>query len=88
MNGKLDLNQLENVAGGQYDNTVEYLDKIVIRNGNLYNVNDLRQIVGTITAGQPIKLHPDALYPLDGHRYCFVKVNGADYAADRETISN
>ena len=88
MNERMDFNQLENVTGGQYDNTVEYLDKYVLRDGNLYNTHDLREIVGRITAGQPIKLHPDSLYSLQGHNYCFVKVGGIDYAADREDISN
>lgn len=84
---KLSLNDLDNVAGGEYDPDVTYLDAQVIRSGNLYSLYNIREAVGQIQAGQKVFLHPDFLYYIDGVELCIVKVGVQDYVTERANIA-
>ena len=56
---KLNHNQLEHVSGGQYDHNAVYIDTHAVHSGNLYNIHNIRETVGTISVGQAVQMHPD-----------------------------
>ena len=84
---ELNLDDLENISGGQYDPDVEYSKAKVICGGDLYNVNNMREVVGQIQPGQDVELHPDFEYYINGMRLCLIRVNGTDYVTERKNIS-
>ena len=84
---EMSLDDLESVTGGQYDPDVEYNKAQVVNAGNLYSINNCRQIVGQIQPGQDIELHPEFEYYIDGKLFCIIRVNGVEYFTERENIS-
>ena len=84
---KLDLNDLENVTGGEYDPDVAYTETYVIRDGYLYNTSNIRETVGHISAGQKVGIHPDYLYTINGVDLCLVRVGTKDYVTERSNIA-
>ena len=57
MYDKLNHNQLEHISGGQYDHDAVYINTHAVRSGNLYNIHNIRETVGSIIAGQAVQLH-------------------------------
>ena len=84
---ELDLNDLENITGGEYDPDVAYIETYVIRNGYLYSTSNIRETVGQISAGQKVGLHPDFLYTINGVDLCLVRVGMQDYVTERSNIA-
>lgn len=82
----VDLNELENVNGGQYDPDVAYIETLVIKNGNLYNSSNIRETVGQIQSGQKVLRHPEFSYYIDGVELCVIRIGSADYVTERENI--
>lgn len=87
MENKLDSTQLDHVSGGQYDEDAEYIDTHAVSNGNLYNIRNMREVIGSITAGQAVQLHPDFIEMRDGVFLCIVRIDGTDYLTERSNIS-
>ena len=89
MNNSNEINtdKLEEVTGGQYDPDTEFNKSQVVCAGNLYNINDLRQVVGSIYPGHDVEVLPDFEYQIDGKVLCIVRVNGADYYTERGNIA-
>ena len=84
---EMNMDELDKVTGGQYDPDVEYNKAQVKNAGNLYSVNNIRQIVGQIQPGQEVELHPEFEYYIDGKIFCIIRVNGVDYITERENVS-
>ncbi len=84
---EMNMDELEKVTGGQYDPDVEYNKAQVKNAGNLYSVNNIRQIVGQIQPGQEVELHPEFEYYIDGKIFCIIRVNGVDYITERDNVS-
>ena len=51
--------QNSNQCGGQYDHNAVYIDTHAVHSGNLYNIHNIRETVGTISVGQAVQMHPD-----------------------------
>lgn len=88
---ELNKDDLTSVSGGQYRMDVPYLETLVIRDGDLLNVRNIRQIVGHITAGQTVWLNSDYKYYAPGEYVgsCVVRIDGpegADYVTDRMNL--
>lgn len=83
----LNHNQLEHVSGGQYDHDAVYINTHAVRSGNLYNIHNIRETVGSIIAGQAVQLHPDFWDVIDGVLVCIVRIDGTDYITERVNIS-
>lgn len=84
---EMNLDELEKITGGQYDPDVEYNKKTTACGGNLYSINNARQIVGQLLPEQEIEVHPEFEYQVDGKTLWIVRVNGVDYFTERENIS-
>jgi hypothetical protein len=84
---EMSLDELDKVTGGQYDPDVEYTRKYAACGGNLYKINDIREIAGQLQVNQEVELHPDFEYYCNGKVYCIVRVNGVDYMTERENIN-
>ena len=87
MYDKLNHNQLEHVSGGQYDHNAVYIDTHAVHSGNLYNIHNIRETVGTISVGQAVQMHPDFWDLRDGEIVCIVKIDGTDYTTERVNIA-
>ena len=87
MYDKLNHNQLEHVSGGQYDHDAVYIDTHAVHSGNLYNIHNIRETVGTISVGQAVQLHPDFWDVIDGVLVCIVRIDGTDYITERVNIA-
>ncbi len=86
---KLDPDALAAVSGGQYDHDATYGKTVVIKDGNLYNVHNMLEVVGHISVGQKVLLHPEFSYAPQGVQgvvYCIVKIGGQDYVTERANI--
>ena len=84
---KLGINDLEHVSGGQYDPDVAYTETSVIRNGYIYNVANIRETVGQISAGQKVGIHPDFAYVINGVDLCMIRIGTQDYVTERANIA-
>lgn len=87
MYDKLNHNQLEHVSGGQYDHDAVYIDTHAVHSGNLYNIHNIRETVGTISVGQAVQMHPDFWDLRDGEIVCIVRIDGTDYITERVNIA-
>lgn len=84
---ELNVFELDNVSGGQYDTDATYLSTEVIRGGNLLNPSNLREVVGQIQPGQKVEINPGFKYLIDGLCLVAIKVDGVDYLTEQDNIA-
>lgn len=84
---EMNINDLEKVTGGEVEGPETFNDATVAQNGNLYNIRNMREVVGQIQAGQKIRVHPEFRYNLAGVDYCTVEVDGMTYITEWANIA-
>ena len=86
---ELSINDLDHITGGEIEgpDAIEYNATEVIRDGNLYNTSNLKEVVGHIKIGQKVKINPDFSYIIDGTEFCAIEVNGMVYITERYNVA-
>lgn len=86
---ELSIDDLDHITGGEIEGPedVEYNATEVIRDGNLYNMSNMKEVVGSIHIGQKVKINPYFSYIIDGTLVCAIEVNGSVYITERDNVA-
>lgn len=79
---KLDIAELGNVSGGQYDPDEQYIPMMTAFPANLYSLTNYNNKEGSLQANQIVEVHPSFSYL----SFRIVRVDGKDYLTEESNL--